>query len=59
LLAEFVRLNPRIRILACSGYFAGLFDLPCGGRRRLRFLQKPFSPEMLARAIEELLSEPA
>jgi DNA-binding NtrC family response regulator len=59
LLAELVRLNPQLRILVCSGYFAGLFDLPCGDRRRLRFLQKPFSPEMLACAIEELLSEPA
>lgn len=57
LLVELMRLNPQVCILACSGYFPE-FDLLPKARGRLRFLQKPFAPEMLASAVAELLSEP-
>ena len=57
MLAELVRLNPQVRILACSGYLPDLDLLP-EARGRLRFLQKPFAPEMLSSAVAELLSEP-
>jgi DNA-binding NtrC family response regulator len=58
LLAKLTKLNPQVRVLACSGYLPDLETLP-ESRGRLRYLQKPFTPDMLASAVAEILSEPA
>jgi DNA-binding NtrC family response regulator len=48
-------IDARVRVLLCSGYPFDPHMLPEPMRDRVRFLQKPFAPKMLAQAIEELL----
>ena len=47
--------NPNLRILLCSGYPFAVDSLPVAIQNRFASLQKPFLPNMLASAIEELL----
>jgi len=49
-------LNSNLRILLCSGYPFELETLPPAERGNFATLQKPFLPNMLAAAVEELLS---
>jgi CheY-like chemotaxis protein len=55
LVTQLFRLNPDISILLCSGYPFDLSSLPAGVQGRIRFLQKPFLPKVLHKAIKELL----
>jgi DNA-binding NtrC family response regulator len=50
-----VDLNPALRVLLCSGYPFAVDSLPEELQNRFASLQKPFLPNMLAKAIEELL----
>lgn len=47
--------NPDLRILLCSGYPFAVDSLPEPVQSRFAALQKPFLPNMLAKAIEDLL----
>jgi DNA-binding NtrC family response regulator len=47
--------NPELRILLCSGYPFAVDSLPAPVQKRFASLQKPFLPNMLAKAIEDLL----
>lgn len=47
--------QPTLRILLTSGYPGAVESLPKHTQSNFTFLQKPFLPNMLARAIEELL----
>lgn len=48
--------NPDLRILLCSGYPFEIQTLPVEARPKFAALQKPFLPNMLVAAVEELLS---
>lgn len=54
LLQRMLALNPSLRILICSGYPFDLSTLPAVAQARAAYLQKPFTPKMLAEAIERL-----
>ena len=54
LLAKMVELNPQIRILICSGYPFDAATLPPAHRDLIGFLQKPFTPRMLADSLQQL-----
>jgi two-component system, cell cycle sensor histidine kinase and response regulator CckA len=47
--------NPRIRVIACSGYPIAPEELAALDSERVSFLQKPFSPDALAAALGGLL----
>jgi DNA-binding NtrC family response regulator len=47
--------NPDLRVLLCSGYPFAVDSLPESAQHRFAALQKPFLPNMLAKAIEDLL----
>jgi DNA-binding NtrC family response regulator len=51
--------NPQLRILLCSGYPFAVDSLPESIRGRFSSLQKPFLPNMLAEALEQLLQRRA
>ncbi len=55
LLERMFAVNPAMAFLICSGYPFDLEALPPGIRERTRFLQKPFTPTMLAETVSELL----
>jgi DNA-binding NtrC family response regulator len=57
LLARMLRLNPRACILICSGYPFDMTTLPNVYQRQIAFLQKPFTPRMLADSIARLLAD--
>ena len=50
-----LRANPALRVLAASGYPVDIAALAEAAPGRVDFLQKPFSPEMLAAALRGLL----
>jgi DNA-binding NtrC family response regulator len=54
LLSRLLGLNPEICILVCSGYPFDATVLPASHQDRIGFLQKPFTPRMLAEAIAAL-----
>jgi two-component system cell cycle sensor histidine kinase/response regulator CckA len=56
LVVQLLRFNPRASILLCSGYPFDLAELPAPAQHQIRFLQKPFSPQVLAETIEELIN---
>lgn len=56
LLLRMLELNPTIGILICSGYPFDVSTLPAAVHQQTGFLQKPFTPKMLADAIERLLA---
>ncbi len=51
-----VSLNPKVRVLLCSGYPFDVRSLPEDVRIQFDVLQKPFLPRMLIGAVEELLN---
>lgn len=55
MLARMLDLNPDICILICSGYPFDTSTLPATAHQQVGFLQKPFTPKMLAEEIERLL----
>ncbi|MBI3279700.1 MAG: response regulator [Acidobacteria bacterium] len=55
LFLRMLALNPNLRILVCSGLPFQVETLPAEVRAQVRFLQKPFLPNMLALAVDELL----
>ncbi len=56
MLLHMLELNPKVAILICSGYPFDLAALPVAVRDQVGFLQKPFTPRMLAAAVEKLLA---
>jgi DNA-binding NtrC family response regulator len=54
LLSRMLNLNPQICILICSGYPFDSSTLPASHQHQIGFLQKPFTPRMLAESIEQL-----
>jgi two-component system cell cycle sensor histidine kinase/response regulator CckA len=56
LLLRMLQLNPAICILICSGYPFDVSTLPATLHQQIGFLQKPFTPRMLAGSIEQLLA---
>ena len=48
--------NPRMAVIASSGYPTDLRSLEEAGPGRVRFLHKPYTPEMLADAIKAIRS---
>jgi DNA-binding NtrC family response regulator len=56
LLSKILNLNPLISVLVCSGYPFDSSTVPATHRHQVGFLQKPFTPRMLAAAIERLES---
>ncbi len=59
LLSRMLNLNPDICILVCSGYPFDATVLPATHQQQIGFLQKPFTPRMLAEAIAALESRQA
>jgi DNA-binding NtrC family response regulator len=55
MLLRMLELNPDIRILICSGYPFDVSTLPATTHQQIGFLQKPFTPKMLAEEIVRLL----
>jgi DNA-binding NtrC family response regulator len=55
LLLKMLSLNPRTCILICSGYPFDMASLPSMYQQQVGFLQKPFTPRMLAESIEKVL----
>jgi len=47
--------NPRLRVLGASGYPVDMTAVEAAAPGRVAFLQKPFTPEMLAEAVRSLL----
>jgi DNA-binding NtrC family response regulator len=47
--------HPDLRVLLCSGYPLEVDSLPEPQQKRFATLQKPFLPNMLAKAIEDLM----
>ncbi len=56
LLQRMLERNPRICVLICSGYPFDMATVRIPDQRQLGFLQKPFTPRMLAEAIGRLLA---
>jgi two-component system cell cycle sensor histidine kinase/response regulator CckA len=54
MLSKMLNLNPRISILICSGYPFDSSTLPASHQHQIGFLQKPFTPRMLAESIAQL-----
>ncbi|HUA57209.1 MAG TPA: response regulator [Verrucomicrobiae bacterium] len=50
-----LRANPHLRILGASGYPVDMTAVEAAAPGRVAFLQKPFTPEMLAKAVRSLL----
>lgn len=57
LLERMFAVNQSMAFLICSGYPFDLEVLPPAIRERARFLQKPFTPSMLAEVVGELLKQ--
>lgn len=53
---QMVEEAPDLRVLLCSGYPFDLQGIAAAVRRRFGTLQKPFLPNMLTRAVEDLLN---
>jgi DNA-binding NtrC family response regulator len=54
---QMLQRNPTLRVLLCSGYPVAVESLPENVQNRVAYLQKPFLPNMLAKALEELLAQ--
>ncbi len=56
LVLKLIERNPEVCVLICTGAPFHPATLPPEVRRQVGFLQKPFAPQMLAEAVERLLS---
>jgi DNA-binding NtrC family response regulator len=52
---KMITASPALRVLAASGYPMDLSALAAEAPGRVEFLQKPFTPEMLAAAVRRML----
>ena len=52
---KMLSVSPSVRILAASGYPMDLSALAAQAPGRVEFLQKPFTPEMLAATVRRML----
>jgi DNA-binding NtrC family response regulator len=52
---QLLEAKPALKVLLCSGYPIAVDALPAQVQGRVASLEKPFLPNMLAKAIEELL----
>jgi DNA-binding NtrC family response regulator len=57
--ARMLAVNPAVRLIFSSGYPFDISRIPAADPRRIEFLQKPYSPLMLADALRRLLRPPA
>ena len=57
MLERALKLNARVRVLVCSGYPFDMSVLPAEYLRQIAFLQKPFTPRMLAESIGRLIAD--
>ncbi len=48
--------NPRLCVIAASGYPVDISRLEAGAPGRVMFLHKPFSPEMLGQAVRRMIA---
>jgi DNA-binding NtrC family response regulator len=55
LLDQILALNPKVRVLVCSGYQYNIGRFPKDVQPQIAFLLKPFLPKMLADAVETLM----
>ena len=55
LAVRMLRANPLLRVLGASGYPVDMAAVEAAAPGRVAFLQKPFTPEMLAAAVRRLL----
>jgi len=55
LIRALFRLDPKARVLICSGYPFDPQDVPITARQQIRFLQKPFLPAMLIEEVSQLI----
>jgi DNA-binding response OmpR family regulator len=55
LVVKIGEINPQTRVLVCSGEPFDSQTIRHGNPDRIRFLQKPFAPKMLATAVGDLL----
>jgi DNA-binding NtrC family response regulator len=56
LIADLLRSQPALRVIAASGYLVDAAQFEAAGVRAA-FLQKPFTPEMLASEVRRMLAE--
>jgi CheY-like chemotaxis protein len=56
---QMLQAKPALRVLLCSGYPVEIESLPANVQDRVAYLQKPFLPNMLAKALEELMQRGA
>lgn len=59
LAGRLLQANERLRVILASGYPTSLEELELIAPGRSRFLQKPFTPEMLARTLREIAAQEA
>ncbi len=57
LLDQVMAVNPKVRVLVCSGYQYNTGRFPKEIQPQIAFLQKPFVPKMLADAVDGLRRE--
>jgi two-component system, cell cycle sensor histidine kinase and response regulator CckA len=55
LASRMMRAQPDLKVLLCSGYPVDLSTMPAEFQSRVNSLQKPFLPNMLTAAVNELL----
>jgi two-component system, cell cycle sensor histidine kinase and response regulator CckA len=53
--ARMLDLNPSVRLVVSSGYPFDVSSIPAPDPNQVEFLQKPYSPSMLARTLDRLL----
>lgn len=56
LAARLLNANPKLCVLAASGYPVDMANLKAAAPGRVDFLHKPFTPEMLAAAVRRMLA---
>ncbi len=52
-----LELNPAVRLVISSGYPFDVSSIPAADPGQVEFLQKPYSPGMLAEALDRLLGD--
>ena len=56
LATQMMAANPRLCVIVASGYPVDMTALEAAAPGRVMFLHKPFTPEMLARAVRRMLA---
>jgi FixJ family two-component response regulator len=55
---RFLTDKPELRILFTSGYSQDMVEQESSGHKGVAFLQKPYPPQTLARAVRDCLDHP-